>query len=103
MAKRKWIRVAVELLIVLVFGALAIRVLLLALNLVRENVSESAASVPDPMFAEEGEVAVIATPPPETESVGRDHSAEWDTSIQTPVDRTADELIEEEQKSTGPS
>ena len=49
----------------------------------------------DPMFAAEPEPT--ATIPPELtgETDGRvyeDNSANWDTSVQTPVDRTAEEL-----------
>ena len=50
--------------------------------------------VHDPMFAEEIE-QVIPTPEPEIEEnpvIWQDNSANWDTSVQTPVDRTAAEL-----------
>ena len=50
----------------------------------------------DPMFAEE--VSLIAeTPVPEQEepTVYEDNSASWDTSVQTPVDKTAEELAGE--------
>lgn len=53
--------------------------------------------VHDPMFAEEVDLA-IPTPEPEIEEnpiVWQDNSANWDTSVQTPVDRTAAELGEE--------
>jgi len=53
--------------------------------------------VHDPMFAEEIE-RVIPTPEPEMEEnpvIWQDNSANWDTSVQTPVDRTAAELGEE--------
>jgi hypothetical protein len=50
----------------------------------------------DPMFAEDAE---LATRPPElSEENGvlfQDNSANWDTSVQTPVDQTAAELGEE--------
>jgi hypothetical protein len=52
----------------------------------------------DPMFAEEVQ---YIQPTPETAEeedpvIYRDNSANWDTSVQTPVDRTARELAEEE-------
>ncbi len=51
----------------------------------------------DPQFAEPAEA--ITAPPelygPEGESTFRDNSANWDTSVQTPVDQTAGELGEE--------
>ena len=57
----------------------------------------------DPMFAEEAE---RVTPPPELypdEGGHRfeDRSADWDTSVQTPVDQTAEELerLEREKES----
>jgi len=49
----------------------------------------------DPQFAEDAE---IVTPPPELtgepESIRefKDNSANWDISVQTPVDQTAEEL-----------
>ena len=57
----------------------------------------------DPQFAEEAETI---TPPPALTGEGdavvefRDNSANWDTSVQTPVDQTADEL-EQEARSEG--
>lgn len=50
----------------------------------------------DPMFAD---VAETAVPTPEVEEtdgrIYQDNSANWDTSVQTPVDQTAEELGEE--------
>lgn len=59
---------------------------------------------PDPMFAEEME---MTTRPPELtgeagETVPQDNSANWVIDVETPVDRTADELIREaEQQNAG--
>lgn len=52
----------------------------------------------DPMFAEEIEYVqpTPKTQPEEAPVVYQDNSANWDTSVQTPVDRTAEELAEEE-------
>lgn len=53
----------------------------------------------DPMFAEEIQM-IAPTPEPEIEEnpkIWQDNSANWDTSVQTPVDRTADELANESQ------
>lgn len=52
----------------------------------------------DPMFAEE--TASAPTVPPDLggeDGVARhsDHSADWDVSVQTPVDKTAGQLAEE--------
>lgn len=64
----------------------------------------SIAGEPDPMFAEEPEPT--ATIPPELagETDGKayeDNSANWDTSVQTPVDRTAEELAEDARAASG--
>lgn len=54
---------------------------------------------PDPMFAQETPFAAPTVPPGldgETgESDFRDNSANWDTSVRTPVDKTAGQLGEE--------
>ena len=51
----------------------------------------------DPQFAEAGET--VTQPPDLWEEEGerefKDNSANWDTSVQTPVDKTADELGDE--------
>lgn len=51
----------------------------------------------DPQFAEE--VEMVTQPPELWEESGtsefKDNSANWDTSVQTPVEQTAEELAEE--------
>ncbi|MBQ8972694.1 MAG: hypothetical protein IJ074_06400 [Clostridia bacterium] len=61
-------------------------------SVLRANANST--GIPDPMFAEEIETVTI--PPDLIEMDGAyassDNSAQWDTSVQTPVDQTADEL-----------
>lgn len=49
----------------------------------------------DPMFAEEPVQTTRMPEVPEDTRTFEDHSDEWDVSVQTPVDQTAEELGEE--------
>lgn len=52
----------------------------------------------DPMFAAEETPEPLGSPVEQAAEEGRvfrDNSANWDVSVQTPVDQTADELAEE--------
>lgn len=68
----------------------------ITLNILSAN--NGGTSARDPQFAEEAE---RMTPPPELTGAGeiavefKDNSANWDTSVQTPVDQTAEELEKE--------
>ena len=93
----------------LIAGLLVIAVLLVILFLMSRailavlGVGQSDVA-PDPMFAEE--VDPQPTMPPEwtqeEDGENPDRSAEWDQSVQTPVDKTAAELMEESQQITEP-
>lgn len=69
----------------------------LTTGVVRLISTDGGSTEPDPMFAEETE---LTTRPPELVSesgtVFQDNSANWDTGVQTPVDKTAEELAREE-------
>lgn len=83
------------LLAVIVLLWLLVRIGTFTLNILSVNRGSSGAY--DPQFAEEAE---RVTPPPELwEESGtsefKDNSANWDTSVQTPVEQTAEELAEE--------
>lgn len=94
---RVWIKLVFGLAAIVLMLALIVGMGRLALGVLRANDTEDV-GVPDPMFAEE---AVMPTKPPElsgAEMDGTEHednSANWDTSVQTPVDQNAEELAEE--------
>lgn len=92
---RWWIKLIGGLLAVAVLLWLVVRIGSFTLNVLSANRGESGER--DPQFAEEAETV---TPPPELwseegESEFRDNSANWDTSVRTPVEQTAKELGEE--------
>jgi len=92
---RWWIRLIGGLLAVAVLLWLAIRIGSFTLDIL--SGSRSGPVGYDPQFAEEAET--VTRPPElwseEEESEFKDNSANWDTSVQTPVDQTAAELGEE--------
>ena len=88
---RLWIKLVLGLVAVALMVWLVVRVGGWTLRFVTNSADSGEA---DPMFADE------ATAAPDlggTEGVAEfhDNSANWDTSVQTPVDRTAGELAEE--------
>lgn len=92
---RSWIKLLLALAVIALLVTAILGMGKFALNILRAYNGQDGEQ--DPMFAEE---AVHATMPPELagEESGRmfkDNSANWDTSVQTPVDQTADELGEE--------
>lgn len=94
---RIWIKVVFALLLIAALLWMIIRIGGFALDILAVN--RGASGGYDPQFAEPAETV---TPPPELTgedetAVGfQDNSANWDTSVQTPVDKTADELAAEE-------
>ena len=92
---RLWIKLVLGLAAVALMVWLVVRVGGWTLRFVTNSADSGEA---DPMFADEATAA--PTIPPDlggTECVAEfhDNSANWDTSVQTPVDRTAGELAEE--------
>ena len=92
-----WAQLAGLIVLLCLLIALAAMLGRLALGFLRERRGTSAGE-PDPMFAEP---AVQATMPPELwtqegEPAPGDRSAGWSLSEQTPVDKTAGQLAEEE-------
>ena len=90
---RLWIKLILGLLVLALLVWFMLRVGGMTLNFIR-NANDG--GEPDPMFAEEPE---YLTMPPElsaeTGETFEDNSANWDNSVQTPVDKTAAELEEE--------
>lgn len=93
---RGWMKLILALAAIAVLCWLVVRIGGFTLNVLSSSgdVGET-----DPMFAEEPE---SATMPPELKGLGgegvsrfQDNSANWDNSVQTPVDQTADELARE--------
>ena len=92
---RWWIKLILGIAVIAALAWLAVRIGGFTLQILAGN--GSGTSVHDPMFAEEPEQA---TQPPDlggVEGVARfqDNSANWDTSVQTPVDQTVEELQQE--------
>ncbi len=93
---RVWIKAVLALLAIAVLLGLLVKIGGLALDILA--VRDGGAVERDPQFAEEAE---MVTPPPALTGEGeavkefKDNSANWDTSVQTPVDQTADELESE--------
>lgn len=92
---RWWLKFIGGLLAVAVLLWLIVRIGSVTLGVLNVNRGESGER--DPQFAEEIETV---TPPPELwEETGvsefKDNSANWDTSVQNPVEQTAAELAEE--------
>ena len=90
---RVWIKAVAALLVIAALLWMIVKIGGFALDILAAN--SGSVTQYDPQFAEEAE---ILTPPPELTGVGetavefKDNSANWDTSVQTPVDQTADEL-----------
>ena len=96
MKGRTWPKALILLAILAVLAFLTVGVARLALGFLRENSSSYSSGEADPMFAEAAATerpAGSVLQPEEEESIARDHSSEWDTPVNTPVDKTADELI----------
>ena len=97
----RWIKLILGLAAIAAMALFAMRVGSLTLGVLQNSGS---AGEPDPMFAEAPEPT--ATIPPELtgEMDGRvyeDNSAGWDPSVQTPVDRTAEDLAEDARAASG--
>lgn len=93
---RWWIKLIFGLLVIALMVTVIIRLGSFTIDIMGAY-KDDKISQQDPMFAEE---PTVVTPPPETESgnyIPRDHSSEWDTFVQTPVDRTAEELAQDDQ------
>lgn len=92
---RWWLKLIGGLLTVVVLLWLVIRIGSFTLGILSANRGES--GVHDPQFAEDAEK--VTQPPELWEESGvsefKDNSANWDTSVQTPVEQTAEELGEE--------
>lgn len=90
---RIWIKATLAVLAIAALLWLVVKIGGLTLSILAAN--SGASGEPDPQFAEAAETV---TPPPALagEDEGcvehKDNSANWDTSVQTPVDQTADEL-----------
>ena len=90
---RIWIKATLALIVIALLLWFVMKIGGLTLNILAAN--DGGTPVHDPQFAEEAE---RVTPPPELTGEGeiavefKDNSANWDTSVQTPVDQTADEL-----------
>ena len=95
---RVWIKVIFALLAIGAMMWLIVKIGGFALDIL--EVRSGASGGFDPQFAEPAETV---TKPPELTGEGevksefRDNSANWDVSVQTPVDKTADELAAEEE------
>ena len=95
---RLWIKAFFALIAIVFLLWFVVKIGSVALNIL--SASDGGTPVRDPQFAEE---EVQITPPPELTGEGeavvefKDNSANWDTSVQTPVDQTADELEAEAQ------
>ena len=92
---RVWIKAIFALLAIAALVWLIVKIGGFGLDILAVNRGE--AGERDPQFAEEIETV---TPPPdlweeEEPKEFKDNSANWDTSVQTPVDQTADELSDE--------
>ena len=90
----KWIRLAVALAVIAVLAYLGYAVVQGTFNFL--SGADLSAGEPDPMFAEEPE---LPTRPPEldAEEAQREHPTldDYVPEVETPVDRTVEELIEE--------
>lgn len=96
---RWWIKLLLGLAAIALMSALVLRIGSLTLDVLRANGGE--AGERDPMFAEEPEPAPTMPSEPEDDRTFGDNSANWDVSVQTPVDQTADELGEEARAASG--
>ena len=97
----RWVKLILGLAAIAVMVLFVLRVGKLTLNVLQNG---SSAGEPDPMFAGEPEPTVTIPPELTGEMDGRvyeDNSANWDVSVQTPVDRTAEELAEEARAASG--
>jgi len=96
---RVWMKAALALLAIAAMLWLIVRLGGFALDILAVNSGASGGR--DPQFAEPAETVTM---PPELTGEGetaveyKDNSANWDTSVQTPVDKTADELAAEERE-----
>ena len=93
---RWWVKLILGLAAIALMALFAVRVGKLTLNVLQNAPEENGAH--DPMFADGPEPTSTIPPELSGETDGRvyeDNSANWDTSVQTPVDRTADELAED--------
>ena len=90
----KWIRLAVSLAVIAVLAYLGYAVVQGTFNFL--SGADLSAGEPDPMFAEEPE---LPTRPPEldAEEAQREHPTldDYVPEVETPVDRTLEQLIEE--------
>ena len=90
---RIWVKVISALMLIAVLLWLVMRIGGFTLSILSEF--DGGSSVHDPQFAEYEE---IATPPPSLTGEGeafvefKDNSENWDVSVYTPVDQTAEEL-----------
>lgn len=90
---RWWIKLVLGLAAVALMAVFVLRIGSLTLNVLRANGGDTGEH--DPMFAEEPEPMPTMPSEPEDEKTFGDNSSNWDVSVQTPVDRTAEELGEE--------
>ena len=93
---RIWIKAALALAAIAAMLWLIVRIGSFTLDILA--VDGGASGSHDPQFAEPAETAEpfeVLTEEEET-VVYKDNSANWDISVNTPVDQTADELAEEE-------
>ena len=92
---RVWIKAVFALLVIAALVWMIVKIGGFGLDILAANGGKSDGR--DPQFAEEAETV---TPPElwsedEAAKEFKDNSANWDTSVQTPVDQTADELGDE--------
>ena len=90
-----WIKAIFALLVIAALVWMIVKIGGFGLNILAANGGKTDGR--DPQFAEEAE---RITQPPElweedAQKEFKDNSANWDTSVQTPVDQTADELGDE--------
>ena len=90
---RIWTKAFFALIAIVLLIWLVVKIGGITLDILAAN--DGGTTVHDPQFAEE--IEKITTPPEltgegETAVEFKDNSANWDTSVQTPVDQTTDEL-----------
>jgi len=97
---RLWMKVVAGLIVIVLLVIAALGVGRFMLGFLKMS-GTSDFGDPDPMFASEPER--VTTPPDlfpeENGRVFEDNSANWDVSVRTPVDKTAEELAREESDS----
>lgn len=90
---RWWIKLILGLAAIAILCLLIVRIGSIALDVLQNGESTDEK---DPMFAVEEPTQAPLAEEEESTTIWQDNSANWDQSVQTPVDQTAKELEEEE-------